>query len=247
MPAAENAASFHFEIDAPKGVEITEASLLAGRPREAALSSDHVQGGFPTVGLHVIEVPNGSLSRAQIGLQVVTRGWVTASTLSCWAVFGLLLAVALHRNDLKRAGDVPVLILVALAGAAAGIVAQSDGRGLAAHLLKWTRALATMAAVLPLVATTYIAFEPTDPSRVPPALWSAAAAAGVIALLLTAVCLVSWRRQHRTVCSPWNRTAPATSRTARPTSTRRRGPTATTSPPCAWTRGGVAHRVPLER
>jgi hypothetical protein len=203
VPAAENAASFHFEIDAPKGVEITEASLLAGRPREPAPSFDHVQGGFPTVGLHVIEVPNGSLSRAQIGLQVVTRGWVTASTLSCWAVFGLLLAVALHQADLKRAGDVPVLILVALAGAAAGIVAQSDGRGLAAHLLKWTRALATAAAVLPLVATTYIAFESADASRVPLALWSAAVAAAVIALLLTAVCLVSWRRQRRSVCSPW--------------------------------------------
>ena len=203
VPAAENAASFHFEIDAPTGVEITEASLLAGRPREAAPSFDHVQGGFPTVGLHVIEVPNGSLSRAQIGLQVVTRGWVTASTLSCWAVFGLLLAVALHQADLKRAGDVPVLILVALAGAAAGIVAQSDGRGLAAHLLKWTRALATAAAVLPLVATTYIAFESADASRVPLALWSAAVAAAVIALLLTAVCLVSWRRQRRSVCSPW--------------------------------------------
>ena len=203
VPAAENAASFHFEIDAPKGVEITEASLLAGRPREADPSFDHVQGGFPTVGLHVIEVPNGSLSRAQIGLQVVTRGWVTASTLSCWAVFGLLLAVALHQADLKQAGDVPVLILVALAGAAAGVVAQSDGRGLAAHLLKWTRALATVAAVLPLIATTYIAFESADAARVPPALWSAAVAAGVIAVLLTAVCLVSWRRQGQRVRSPW--------------------------------------------
>jgi hypothetical protein len=203
VPAAENAASFHFEIDAPKGVEIAEASLLAGRPREAEPSFDHVQGGLPTVGLHVIEVPNGSLSRAQIGLQVVTRGWVTASTLSSWAVFGLLLAVALHQADLKQAGDLPVLILVALAGGAAGIVAQSDGRGLAAHLLKWTRALATVAAVLPLVATTYIAFESADASRVPPALWSAAVAGGVIAALLTTVCLVSWRRQRRTVCSPW--------------------------------------------
>jgi hypothetical protein len=203
VPAAENAASFHFEIDAPRGVQIAEASLLAGRPSGTCPSFDHVQGGFPTVGLHVIEVPNGSLSRAQIGLQVVTRGWVTASTLTSWAVFGLLLAVALHHAYLKQAGDLPVLILVALAGGAASIVAQSDGRGLAAHLLKWTRALATAAALLPLVATTSIAFAAADPSRVPAALSSAAAAAGVIAVLLTAVCLVAWRRQRRTVCSPW--------------------------------------------
>ena len=57
VPAAENTDSFHFEIDAPKGIQITQASLLAGRPKQDRLSLDHVQGGFPTVGLHVIEVP----------------------------------------------------------------------------------------------------------------------------------------------------------------------------------------------
>lgn len=203
VPAAENAASFHFEIDAPKGVQIAEASLLAGRPEHADPSFDHVQGGFSTVGLHVIEVPNGSLSRAQIGLQVVTRGWVTTSTLSSWAVFGFLVAFAMHHAHLKDAGDLPALVLVALAGGLAGVIAQSDGHGLAAHLLRWARALATVAAVLPLVATTYIAFQAVHPRNVAPALWSAAAADGVIALLLSAVCLVSWVRQRKTVCSPW--------------------------------------------
>lgn len=203
VPAAENAASFHFEIDAPKGVQIAEASLLAGRPKQASPSFDRVQGGFPTVGLHVIEVPNGSLSRAQIGLQVVTRGWVMTSMLSSWAVFGLLLAFATHHADLKRAGDLPVLILVALAGGVAGVVAQSDAHGLAAHLLKWTRSLATVAAVLPLVATTYIAFESIHPTHVAPALWTAVSIGGVIAVLLSAVCFVSWKRQRKIVCSPW--------------------------------------------
>ena len=213
VPAAENADSFHFEIDAPKGVQIIEASLLAARPGQGDAPGqadppfDHVQGGFPTVGLHVIEVPNGSLSRAQIGLQVLTRGWVMASMLACWAVFGLLLAFAMHAKpaflDNKLSSDFPILILLALAGAAAGVVAQSDPHGLAAHLLKWTRALATLAAVLPLVATTFIAFHPGNPSRVAPALWATAAASGVIALLLSTVCLVSWRRQHTIVCSPW--------------------------------------------
>ena len=203
VPAAENAASFHFEIDAPKGVQIAEASLLAGRPKDPDPSFDHVQGGFPTVGLHVIEVPNGSLSRAQIGLQAVTRGWVAASTLSSWAVFGFLAAFAVHAARLPDAGDLPALVLVALAGGLAGFLVQGDAHGLVSHLLKWARALATMAAILPLVATTYIAFQKVHPATVAPALWSAAAADGVIALLLSAVCLVSWRRQRRAVCSPW--------------------------------------------
>ena len=34
VPAAENAASFHFEVAAPPGVDIVEASMLAGRPYE---------------------------------------------------------------------------------------------------------------------------------------------------------------------------------------------------------------------
>jgi hypothetical protein len=207
VPAAENTASFHFEIDAPPGVQIAEASLLAGRPGEKDPSLDLVHGGFPTVGLHVIEVPNGSLSRAQVGLQVVTRGWVMTSMFSSWAVFGLLLAFATHETVLKQLKDLPELILVGLATGIVALIAQSDTHGLAAHLLKWTRALTIITLVLPLVATTFILFEKVHPSHVPPALWTGVGVSGAISLLLTAVCLVPWRRQRRQlrkpVFSPW--------------------------------------------
>jgi hypothetical protein len=218
VPAAENAASFHFEIDAPKGVQIVEASLLAGRPKEAAPSFDHVQGGFPTVGLHVIEVPNGSLSRAQIGLQVLTRGWLINSMLASWAVFGFVLAFAMHPAAvLGTTRDFPILILVALAGVVAGVIAQSDAKGLAAYLLRWTRGLAIVAAILPLVATTFIALGTVQRSHVAPALWTAAVLAGVIATLLTAVCLLSWHRQRQVVCSPWEQNRARRDMPERPT------------------------------
>jgi hypothetical protein len=203
VPAAEDAASFHFEIDAPKGVQVAEASLLAGRPRCPNPSFDHVRGGFPTVGLHVIEVPNGSLSRAQIGFQAVTRGWVMTSMLSSWVVFGLLLAFAMHGSFLKTNNELPVLILLALAGGVAGLLAQSNAHGLAAHLLKWTRSLATLSAALPIVATTYIAFDSVHPDRVASALWTAVGVGGAIAVLLTTVCLLSWWRRRQDVQSPW--------------------------------------------
>ena len=203
VPGAENAASFHFEIDAPKGVQIVEASLLAGPPGGASPAFDRVQGCFPTVGLHVIEVPNGSLSRAQIGLQVANRGWLLTSMFSCWAVFGFLLAFAIHRTALKLTGDLPVVILIALAAAVAGFVAQSDAHGLAAHLLKWVRSLALIAAALPLIAMTFIAFEAAAPTHVGPALWSAVGFSGAIASLLLAVCCRSWWHQQKSVLSPW--------------------------------------------
>jgi hypothetical protein len=203
VPGAENAASFHFEIDAPKGLQIVEASLLAGPPGGMKPEFDRVQGCFPTVGLHVIEVPNGSLSRAQIGLQVANRGWLLTSMFSCWAVFGFLLAFAIHRAALKPTGDLPVVILIALAAAVAGFVAQSDAHGLAAQLLKWVRALALIAAGLPLVAMTFIVFEAAAPAHVGPALWSAVGVSAAIALLLLAVCCRSWWHQRKTVRSPW--------------------------------------------
>lgn len=203
VPGAENAASFHFEIDAPKGVQIVEASLLAGPPGGMNPAFDRVQGCFPTVGLHVIEVPNGSLSRAQIGLQVANRGWLLTSMFSCWAVFGLLLAFAVHRAALKLTGDLPVVILIALAAAVAGFVAQSDAHGLAAHLLRWVRSLALIAAALPLVAMTFIAFEAAAPTHVGPALWSAVGFSGAIALLLLTVCCRSGLQQRKIVLSPW--------------------------------------------
>ena len=205
VPAAENSASFHFEIDAPKGVQIAEASLLAGRPTEPDPSLDHIRGGYPTVGLHVIEVPNGSLSRAHIDLQVVTRGWLMASMLSSWAVFALLLAFATHDSVLNKTGDLPTVVLVALASGIAGLIAQPDVHGLAGHLLKWVRVLATAAIALPLVAMTFIMFESAHPTHLPPALWTAVAVGGAIAIMMSAVCLASWRRQReqKVVCSPW--------------------------------------------
>jgi hypothetical protein len=104
VPAAENAASFHFEVEAPPGVGIIEASVLAGLPdggRDAAErprrpSFDHIRMRLPTVGLHVTALPSGSSSRAQVHLQVATGGWYTTMLLSCWATFLLLVAVLLH-------------------------------------------------------------------------------------------------------------------------------------------------------
>jgi hypothetical protein len=203
VPAAENTDSFHFEIDAPKGVQIAEASLLAGRPGARKPSFDHVQGGFPTVGLHVIEVPNGSLSRVQVGLQVVTRGWLMTSTLSAWAIFALLVACWRLRGNLQPDSGAPALILVAVAAGVAALIAQSASHGLAAHLLKWARALVAISASLPLVVATSAALEPRHSPHVLHMLEASIAGSGAIASVLSVVCLLSWYRLHRSASSPW--------------------------------------------
>ncbi len=203
VPAAENTDSFHFEIDAPKGIQVVEASLLAGRPGHLNPSFDRVEGGFPTVGLHVIEVPNGSLCRAQIGLQVVTRGWLMTSMLSAWAVFGLLVACARFPGSLQPDSGAPALILVGVAAGVAALIAKSATHGLAAHLLKWARTLAAVSAALPLIVATSAVLQPRGSQHVVHVLWIAIATGGAIALLLTAVCLLSWWRQRKSTRSPW--------------------------------------------
>jgi len=204
VPAAENTDSFHFEIDAPKGVQIARASLLAGRPGPETPSFDHVQGGFPTVGLHVIEVPNGSLSRAQVGLQVVTRGWLMTSTLAAWAIFALLLTCFRFRGSLQPDSGAPALILVAVAAGVAALIAQAAAHGLAAYLLKWARALAAISAALPLIVATCAALEPVRRSHhLLHILEASIIASGIIAVILSCVCLLSWNRLRKNVPSPW--------------------------------------------
>jgi hypothetical protein len=101
VPAAENAASFHFEVEAPPDVLIASATLVAGRPRESAdLSVDHVAGGLPVVGLHAVKVPNGSLSQVRVALRPSRRGWLTSAVASCLGVAALLTVMwLLHIPD----------------------------------------------------------------------------------------------------------------------------------------------------
>ena len=82
-PSAENCTSYHFEFTAPPDVRIERATLLAGRPQSTTagvhlgnVSVDDVTPRGPTAGLHAVEVPNGSLCRAQIDLRVPSQGWL---------------------------------------------------------------------------------------------------------------------------------------------------------------------------
>ena len=214
VPAAENAASFHFEIDAPRGVDIIEASVLAGLPDEdddetspaRPPSFDHVRMRLPTVGLHVTAVPNGSSSRVQVHLQAATRGWYTTMLLSCWATFLLLGAVLLHVHT--RAITTPADVVVVLAGVAAAVatlIAQGEFGGMAGRLLILPRALAAAEASLPLIAATLFLFNGAGATQRRQwellALWVIAA---VIAVTITIPWIQTQRRLGKDhITSPW--------------------------------------------
>ena len=215
-PAAENATSYHVEVTAPPGVQIVQASLLAGRPNDPGrhVSVDHVRGNKPVVGLHALEVPNGSLCRAQVELAVPSRGWLTAMVLSCWLILGVPLSVATHWSGdwpSDKLTNVVVLLLSTSAGVLT-LVSQRDEGGVAARLVSRLRAVGTVATALPVVLAGLITYgnltaggDHLQLARV--LVWVLSAVAAAAALLLSLAWWRSSREERRTgERSPWTMT-----------------------------------------
>lgn len=206
VPAAENATGFHFEIQAPPGVDIVEASILAAVPETNGgepetlhpWQYDHVRMRLPTVGLHVASVPNGSFSTAQVDFQVSIRGWYATMLLSCWATFLLLIALALHvRADAIQTTSTTdiVVFLAGVAAAVATLVAQGEFSGMAGRLLTMPRMLAAFEAALLLIAATLFLFVgPSENRRRPWELVGLCVIAGLITLVVSASWLLARSR-----------------------------------------------------
>jgi hypothetical protein len=206
VPAAENATGFHFEIQAPPGVDIVQASILAAVPETNGgepetlhpWQYDHIRMRLPTVGLHVASVPNGSFSTAQVDFQVSIRGWYATMLLSCWATFLLLIALALHvrANRIQTTSTTDVVVFLAgVAAAVATLVAQGEFSGMAGRLLAVPRVLAAFEAGLLLIAATLFLFVgPSENRRRPWELVGLCVIAGLITLIVSASWLLARSR-----------------------------------------------------
>ena len=213
VPGAEMATSYHFEATAPPGVRIVSASLLAGRPNveNVHVSVDHVVGHQPTVGLHAIEVPPGSLCRVQLDLATRTRGLMTSLVLSGWFVFAVVGAVAYHwlKRSPSWSGDQIiniVLILVTTSAGSAALVAQESDRGIAARLVARTRAGAALAMTLPVIAAGFLVYNgpaPTHHQRI--GLFCLSLIALLLALLSSGAWISArWHEKREVIRSPWD-------------------------------------------
>jgi hypothetical protein len=179
VPAAELAASHHFEISAPPEVSIVRAALLAGRPKPEAKkpalpavghvngsammkerqrrrpSFDSIGGGYPTVDLHVAGVPYGSKSLVQVEVEARADGWFATAVFSSWLASAILLFAYLARPKL----DVGSALLVSFTAGLAALLARNDPHRLVTRLLSKVRLLAMFAAVLALAAAVVLAFD----------------------------------------------------------------------------------------
>ncbi|MGI8700196.1 MAG: hypothetical protein ACR2JU_03165 [Nocardioidaceae bacterium] len=162
VPSAENCASYQFEFSAPSGLWVTEAAFVGGRPNlqdPNVTPWDSVTTTGHSVGLHAVEVPNGSLCRAQVNLRVPTRGWLSTLWASCLATFLALLAVAWHARLYGHAGHWGtaqvtniVLLLVTVSAGASTYVAQHPSGDVAARMVTGLRILGVAALTSPAAA-----------------------------------------------------------------------------------------------
>ncbi len=220
-PSAENCASYHFEFTAPTGLWVTSAAMVAGRPNleaKGVTTWDADEGYGPSVGLHCVEVPNGSLCRAQVDLRLPSRGWLNTLLFSCIAAFAVLAATAWHSHwgiaDGQWSSDQVtnmVLLLVTVAGGAATYVAQHPAGDVAARMVVGLRTAGTIVLILPAAAAMLVVFlrsETDPPTWLQMFLWVLAALALGVTFAVGMVLFHSWRVQrvgHRRV-SPWDMT-----------------------------------------
>jgi hypothetical protein len=210
VPSAEHAASYHFEATAPLGLRIVRATLIAGRPNNPRrhVSADHQEGHSPIIGLHATGIPFGSLCRAQVELRLPTGGWLTTLWMSCWLICAVLTSVAWHWArgfaaswNADQATNICVLLVSTSAGVVA-VLAQREFGGLAARLLVWMRAVGLLAIALPVVMAAFLAYSsgaptPTQSRWQESASYVTSGAAGLIALYVTLVWLLSKRAEWR--------------------------------------------------
>ena len=182
-PSAENCSSYHFEFTAPTGLSISSAALLAGRPNHqpdetgTEPSWDQVANPGQSVGLHAVEIPNGSLCRAQVDLRIPSRGWLSTLMVSVWAIALVMGTVLLHARLIGTPNEWTVeqvtnilLLLVTVTAGAATYVAQHHSSDIVARMVSGLRLLGTAALTTPAMAAVllvYLRAQPQERYRYP--------------------------------------------------------------------------------
>jgi hypothetical protein len=128
----------------------------AGDPRRERRrpSYDFVGPGYPTVDLHVADVPYGSLSRAQVFLRARPQGWLATSAACAWVASAALWATSSLR---PKDAEVAATILVTLAAAFVTLVVREDQHRMVARLLGLLKLVSATSVALLLVGALALA------------------------------------------------------------------------------------------
>ena len=221
VPSAENCASYHFEFTSPPGVRVSRARLVAGRPNIAAkrkndrkVSVDGVDAPGELVGLHAVEIPNGSLCRTQVELRIPARGWLSTLFFISLAIVSVtaVLTWYLDLNWPNKTAQAQSLFLslVALSAGAATYVVHHDSREVAARMLSWLRGAGLIVISAPVIMGIMLLVlqprvTPADADQVIGYFWAlVAVAATACAVVLVALCATGVAEWRHALLSPWD-------------------------------------------
>ena len=146
-------------------------------------------GGYPTVDLHVVDVPFGSLARAQVRLQASFTGWLMTAVASTWLATATLLAGFLAR---KPDGSVATTVLITFAAAIVALLARQDPHQMVTRLVSHVRSFAGLSALLTLAGAVAFAFASADVAH-----WCLGAFAALSALPMALVTRSWWASRRR--------------------------------------------------
>ena len=122
-------------------------------------SFDYIGDLYPTVDLHVVDVPVGSLSRAQVKLQASATGWLTTAVIALWLASAILWVAWLAGPP---SGETAPSLLISLAAAIIAVLARPDPHRMITRLLTLVRGLAGLSAILTMAGAVVFAFAPED-------------------------------------------------------------------------------------
>lgn len=195
LPFAGYCASYHFELEAPPGMEITKGRFLATRKGEPVLDSL----GVPTRRAHFnLSKLDGSDGLVMVALRARSRevlgGIALLSVMNAAILF--FISARVHAFTRDHGIDAVVTALLVLPGLFIGYMARPTEHELLASFLAGLRYVA-LASGLASFTAALILFAGYRESTLQDLLWMFASVAGIAAIALT----TSWFAGRRRVTS----------------------------------------------
>lgn len=190
--------TYHFEIEAPAGLEIYDAGLVdvRGRTRESAkfpgrgTERARASGEATRVHLYAPSAARTSEMLAWVSLRVRRHEFIGGAWAASVLVASALWVAYIFRNEVQNTPtSVPALLLL-FPSVVAGYAARPDTHRLTARMLRLARKLLVTAAALPFIAAGALAVAERDMGKVDTDsfahIWLGLAIVGtIIAVLLT--------------------------------------------------------------
>jgi hypothetical protein len=162
-PAAVDGASYHLEVEAPDGAEVSRVEVTINEAGLQPPRSVNVAGGAPCVHAYVGPVPRGARVSARISLRASRRGWLESSFFASWLTV-IVLSIAAARADQITSGgtgghpDIATTLLLTLTGVFATVLLHRDEHAMTTKMLRYLRWAAAISALLPYFAALVLVF-----------------------------------------------------------------------------------------